>query len=152
MTKFKKQKVLLCKFQKKFKGPLMGGSKTLEKNSCFGVNFQKNALLSFLPLFSVCYQDDLSDSERNKIASPTARNFNHSWLLYVKFLETIKLCRYIWLSAFFIFEIKGTKKGSFSVMHGAMDMIFGVFSETYWGFQQVWLRSFFQNIAKVITI
>ena len=25
-----------------------------------------------------CYQDDLSDSERNEIASQTARNFNNS--------------------------------------------------------------------------
>ena len=43
------------------------------------------------------------------------------------------------MSAVFIFEIKGAKKdnifnflkGSFSVMRGPMDMIFGVFSETY---------------------
>ena len=43
------------------------------------------------------------------------------------------------MSAVFIFEIKGAKKdkifnflkGIFSVMRGPMDMIFGVFSETY---------------------
>ena len=43
------------------------------------------------------------------------------------------------MSAFFIFEIKGAKKnktfkffkGCFSVMRGPMDMIFGVFWETY---------------------
>ena len=43
------------------------------------------------------------------------------------------------ISAVFIFEIKGAKKdkifnflkGSFSVMRGSMDMVFGVFSETY---------------------
>ena len=43
------------------------------------------------------------------------------------------------MSAVFIFEIKGAKKdkvfhflkGSFSVMRDPMDMIFGVFSETY---------------------
>ena len=43
------------------------------------------------------------------------------------------------MSAVFIFEIKGAKKGkifsllnsSFSVMRGPMDMIFGVFSESY---------------------
>ena len=43
------------------------------------------------------------------------------------------------MSAVFIYEIKGAKKdkifnfstGSFSVMRGPMDMIFGVFSETY---------------------
>ena len=57
----------------------------------------KNVLLSF-PLFSsVCYQDDLSDSEGNEIASLTALNFNNNWLLYVEFSETINLCRNIWL-------------------------------------------------------
>ena len=43
------------------------------------------------------------------------------------------------MSAVFTFEIKGVKedkifnfsKGSFSVMRGPMDMIFGVFSDTY---------------------
>ena len=43
------------------------------------------------------------------------------------------------MSTVFIFEIKGAKKdkifnflkGRFSVMGGLMDMIFGVFSETY---------------------
>ena len=43
------------------------------------------------------------------------------------------------MSAVFICEIKGAKKGNnfnflngiFSVMRGPMDMIFGVFSETY---------------------
>ena len=43
------------------------------------------------------------------------------------------------MSALFNFEIKGAKKDnifnfskvSFSVMHGLMDMVFGVFSETY---------------------
>ena len=43
------------------------------------------------------------------------------------------------MSAIFIFEIKGAKKntilnffkGCFSVMRGPMDIIFGVFSETY---------------------
>ena len=66
-------------------------------NTCFGVSFQKNVLSSLLLFLSVCYQDDLSDSERNEIASSTARNFNNSWLLYVKFSETINLCRNIWL-------------------------------------------------------
>ena len=134
MTKFKKQKALPCKFQKKFKGPLfhcreisdhkywwsgknflnilsanwhllklwnsikknvwylpsleklaikiwfpfnfaknlkdrhfvVGGSKNLKlsPNTCFGVSFQKNVFSSFLLFSSVCYQDDLSDSER----------------------------------------------------------------------------------------
>ena len=43
------------------------------------------------------------------------------------------------MSAVFVFEIKGAKKdevfnflkGRFSVMAGTMDMLFGVFSETY---------------------
>ena len=43
------------------------------------------------------------------------------------------------MSAVFIFKIRGAKqdnifnflKGSFSVMRGPMDMIFGVFSESY---------------------
>ena len=43
------------------------------------------------------------------------------------------------MSDVFIFEIRGAKKdkifnflkGSFSVIRGAMDIIFGVFSETY---------------------
>ena len=43
------------------------------------------------------------------------------------------------MSAIFIFEVTGAKKNKifnflkscFSVMHGSMDMIFGVFSETY---------------------
>ena len=43
------------------------------------------------------------------------------------------------MSVLFIFEIKGPKKdnifnflkGNFSLMRGPMDMIFGVFSETY---------------------
>ena len=33
-----------------------------------------------------------SDSKRNEIGSSTARNFNNSWLLYVKFSKTINLC------------------------------------------------------------
>ena len=56
------------------------GSKNLKlsPNTCFGVSFQKNVFSSFLLFLSVCYQDDLSDSERNEIASSTARNFNNS--------------------------------------------------------------------------
>ena len=107
--------------------------------------FKKNVLSIFLLCSSVCYQDDLSDSERNEIASSAACNFNSSWLLYVKFSGTINLCRNIWLienkkmSAVFIFEIKGAKKDkifnffkcSFSVIHGPMNMIFNLFSEIY---------------------
>ena len=59
---------------------VVGGSKNLKlsPNNCFGVSFQKNVLSSFLLFLSVCYQDDLSDSERKEIASLTARNFNNS--------------------------------------------------------------------------
>ena len=65
------------------------------------------------------------------------------------------------ISAVFIFEIKGAKKnrifnflkGCFSVMGGPMDMIFGVFSETYVGLlKSITSRNFFQDIAKVITL
>ena len=59
---------------------VVGGSKNLKlsTNTCFGVSFQKNVLSSFLLFLSVCYQDDLSDSKRNEIASSMARNFNNS--------------------------------------------------------------------------
>ena len=65
------------------------------------------------------------------------------------------------MAAVFIFEIKGAKKdnifnflkGSFSVMRGPMDMIFGVFSETYERLlTRVASQFFVQDIAKVITI
>ena len=78
---------------------VVGGSKNLKLSisTCFGVSFQKNIFLSFLLFSSVCYQDDLSDSKRNEIASSTARNFNNNWLLLVKISETINLCQNIWL-------------------------------------------------------
>ena len=64
------------------------------------------------------------------------------------------------MSAVFIFEKKGAKKdnilnflkGSFSLMRGPMDMIFGVFSETYMRLLTSITSHFFQDIAKVITI
>ena len=77
-------------------GRLKTSGQTFSKH-LFGVSFQKNVLSSLLLFLSVCYQDDQSDSERNKIASSTVRNFSNSWLLYVKFSETINLCRNIWL-------------------------------------------------------
>ena len=123
------------------------GSKnlTLWTNTCFGVSFQKNVFSSFFLFSSVCYQDDLSDCERIKIPSSTARNFNNSWLLYVKFSETTNLCKNIclienWKCQLLLFlKKKSAKKDnifnflkrSFSVMHGPMGMVFGVFSETY---------------------
>ena len=88
-------------FRKKFKGPsfVVGGSKNLKLSTknFFWCELLKNELSGFLLFSSVCYQDDLSDSERNEIASSTACNFNNSWLLYVKFSETINLCQNIWL-------------------------------------------------------
>ena len=62
--------------------------------------------------------------------------------------------------AVFIFEIKGNKenkifnflKRSFWVMLGSMDMIFGVFSDTYVRLLTSISSQFFQDLAKVITI
>ena len=61
----------------------------------FAVTFQKNVLSSFQLVLSTCYLDDQSDSERNEIPSSTARNLNNSRLSYVKFSQTINLCRNI---------------------------------------------------------
>ena len=102
---------------------VVGGSKNLKlsPNTCFGVSFQKNVLSSFLLFSSVCYQDDLSDSERNEIASSTAGNFNNTWLLYVEFSETINLCRNIWLienwkcQLFLFLKEKASKRTKFSI-------------------------------------
>ena len=59
----------------------MGGLKNLKlpTNIFFGVSFQKNILSSFLLFSSVCYQDDLSDSERNEMASSRACTFNKTF-------------------------------------------------------------------------
>ena len=99
---------------------------------------------SFLLFSSVCYQDDLSDSKRNEIASSAASNFNKSWLLCQIFRNDKPLPKYLTdrklkMSDVFILEIKGAKKdkvfnflkGSFSEMRSPIDMNFGVFSETY---------------------
>ena len=55
---------------------MVGESKNLKlsTNTCFGVSFQKNVLLSFLLFLSIFYQDDLSDREGNEIASWAAGN------------------------------------------------------------------------------
>ena len=61
------------------------------------------------------------------------------------------------MSAAFIFEIKDAEKdnifsflkGSFSVMRGPVDMIFGVFSETY---VRLLTSITFSRYSKVITI
>ena len=128
---------------------VVDGSKNLKlsTNTCFGVSFQKNVLSSFLLFLSVCYQDDLSDSERNEIASSTARNFNKSWLLYVKFSETLKYLtdRKLKMSAVFIFEIKDAKKdkifnflkGRFFVMGALWIWFLACFQISMWGFQKV---------------
>ena len=102
---------------------VVGGSKTfkLSTNTCFGVSIQKNVLPSLLLFLSACYQDDLSDSERNKIASSMARNFNNSWLLYAKFSETINLCRNTWVienwkcQIFLFLKEKAPKRTKFSI-------------------------------------
>ena len=60
------------------------------------------------------------------------------------------------MSAVFIFEIKGAKKtkvsnflkGSFSVMRGPMDTIFGVFSETYVRLLTSLISQFFSRYSK----
>ena len=48
----------------------------------FSYNIYQFAIKSLLPVL---------------LSSSTARNFNNSWLLYLRFSETINLCRKIWL-------------------------------------------------------
>ena len=125
---------------------MASGSKNLKisTNTCFAVSFQKNVFSSFLLFWSVCYQDDLCNSERNEIASSAARNFNNSWLLYVKFSETIKLCQNIWLiknwkCQLFVFWNKRRQKGWYFQFFKGKFLLnawpygydFGVFLETY---------------------
>ena len=57
--------------------------------------FKENVLPSFLLFLSVCWWPKWY--KRSEIACSMTRNFNNSWLLYVKFSETINLCRNIWL-------------------------------------------------------
>ena len=73
------------------------------------------------------------------------------------------------MSAIFIFEIKGAKKdklfnflkGSSSVIRGPIDMIFGVFSETYvrlltsitWNFFSIYSKSYDSlNVKKCLKL
>ena len=69
-------------FRKKFKGPLFCGGLVKELETftkhLVGISFQENVLPSFLLFSSVCYEGDLSGSERNELASSKARNFNNS--------------------------------------------------------------------------
>ena len=154
-------------FAKKLKGRhfVVDKSKPLKllTNACSGASFQANLLSSFLLFFSVCYQDDQGNNERNEIASSTVRTFSNSWLLCVKFSKTIKFCllkylthKKLKMSAPFIFEIKGAKKdnifnflkGSFSVMCDPMDIIVGVFPEIYVRPLTVQLHIFFSRYSK----
>ena len=66
------------------------------------------------------------------------------------------------MSAVFIFQIKGAKKDKIfnflqgficiiaGMIFGIMDMIFGMFSETYARLLKSIIQIFFQDIAKVI--
>ena len=100
-----------------------GGSKSLKisTKAFSSFSFQKNVFWSFLLFSSVICQDDLSDSERNEIASLTTCNFNNNWFLYVEFLETINLRRNIWLienwksQLFLILKQKAPKRTKFSI-------------------------------------
>ena len=102
---------------------VVGGSKNLKlsTNICFGVSFQKNLLPIFLLFSSVCFQDDLSNSKRNEIASSTALTstivdsymsiFHKKNKPYIsKYLTDSKLK----MSGVFIFGIKRAKKGKTS--------------------------------------
>ena len=140
-------------FAKKLKGRhfVVDKSKPLKllTNTCSGASFQANLLSSFLLFFSVCYQDDQGNNERNEIASSTVRTFSNSWLLCVKFSKTIKFCllkylthKKLKMSAPFIFEIKGAKKdnifnflkGSFSVIVALWMWFLACFQIPMWGF------------------
>ena len=152
---------------KKLKGAhfLVGGSKNLKlwPNTCFDVSFQKKLLFSFLLFWPVCYEDGLSDSKRNEIASLMARNFNNSRLPNGTFSETINFCWNIWLIenvSYFYFWNKTRQK----------DQNFHFFKEPFlrngWPYGCDFWRifrhlrkaseknnfSFFQDTAKVITI
>ena len=121
---------------------VVGGPKNLKlsTNTCFSVGFQKNVLSSFQLFSSVCYQDDLSDSEINEAASSTARNVNNNWLLHVWYFRNNKPL--LEMSTIFIFEIKGVKKNEMlnffkdclSVMRRHMNIISGVFQRPMWSF------------------
>ena len=126
---------------------VVGGSKTLKlsTNTCFGVSFQKNVFSSLLLFLSVCYQDDLSNSERKKNSKFDGPQLQQQLSLICQIFRNDKpLPKYLTdrklkMSDVFIFETKGANKnkifnflkGSFSAMRGPMDMTFGVFSETY---------------------
>ena len=66
----------------------------LSTNICFVLAFKKNVLSNFFLFSSVCYQDNLSDSGRNEIASSAARNFNNKSLFKIK-IKNVS-CFYFW--------------------------------------------------------
>ena len=120
------QNVVSVRFRKNLKNRhcVVSGLKTLKlsTNTCFGVSFQKNVFSSLLLFLSVCYQNEVSDSERNEIASLSARNFNNRWLLHVKLSEPINLCQNIWLienvSRFYFWNKRRQKGQNFQFFRG----------------------------------
>ena len=68
--------VVSDQFHKNFKGLLFcgGSSKNLKLSTkaFFGVSFQKNVLSSFMLFSYICYQDELSDTERNEMSVTSA--------------------------------------------------------------------------------
>ena len=128
----------------------------------FDGGFQK-ILLSILPLFSCgCYQVNLDDIQLNEVATSTARNFNNSWLLYLRFSNMINLCPNFWFiknskcqqfwfwskSSPFFFFFFILLKGRYFVMGGSIDMNFGVFSETSAGFLKSVVLQLFPNYCQ----
>ena len=116
----------------------------------------KKLLFSFLLFWSVCYEDGLSDSKRNEIASLMFRNFNNSQLPNGTFLLKYLTDRKFKMSTIFIFEIKGAKKvkifnflkSRFSIMDGLMDVIFGAFLGTYARLLKSITSQFFSRYSK----
>ena len=160
--------MISVQFRKKTKGSSFCGGwvKELETftKHLFRCYLSKNILSRFLLSSPVCYQDDLSESERNKIASSTARNFNNNWLLTLvsqNFRNNKPLPKYLTdrklkMWAVLFFEIKDTKKdkifnflkGRFFVMGAPTDMIFGLFSDIYVRLPKSITSQFFSRYSK----
>ena len=110
----------------------------------------------------IFYKDDLSESERNEIASSTAHNSNNKLtLISQNFRNNKPLPKYLTdrklkMSAVFIFEIKDAKKdkifnflkGRFFVMGAPMDMIFDLFSDIYVRLPKSITSQFFSRYSK----
>ena len=58
---------------------------------------RKNVLPSLVLIYFVCILAVVSCIKWTKIAAWTARNFNNSWPINVKFSEVMNVCRNIWL-------------------------------------------------------